>query len=100
MEAYFASEIDEDAIKVVKKNFGDKPVLLGDVRHLCHHEVGKDPVVKEEEMQKLGRIDLLIGGPPCNDLSLVNTSHRRPYSGRPMKTQVPYHFCSFLDSYT
>ena len=52
---YYASEIDESAIKIAKKNYPDI-IELGDVRN-------KD-MIKEE-------IDLLIGGSPCQSFSFV-----------------------------
>lgn len=51
---YYASEIDKYAIEVSKKN-NPKIIHLGDVRN-----------IKPEELPK---IDLLIGGSPCQDLS-------------------------------
>lgn len=54
---YFASEIKEHAIKVTKFNYPNT-IHIGDVRKI--------------EASKLPKIDLLIGGSPCQDLSLAN----------------------------
>lgn len=54
---YFASEIKENAIKVTQHNYPDT-IQLGDVRD-----------VKASDLPK---IDLLIGGSPCQDLSQAN----------------------------
>ncbi|RXJ93760.1 hypothetical protein CRV00_09875 [Malaciobacter molluscorum] len=51
---YYASEIDKYAIKVSKEN-NPNIIHLGDVRNI--------------EPKKLPKIDLLIGGSPCQDLS-------------------------------
>ena len=51
---YFASEINEDSIFIAKKNFPNT-IHLGDVRNIRTSELPK--------------IDLLIGGSPCQDLS-------------------------------
>lgn len=51
---YFASEIDKFAIAVSKKNYPDI-IHLGDVESI--------------DVSKLPKIDLLIGGSPCQDLS-------------------------------
>ena len=51
---YFASEIDEHAIRVSKHNFPDI-IHLGDIRNI--------------KSRNLPKIDLLIGGSPCQDLS-------------------------------
>ncbi len=57
VDEYFASEVDEAAIKCSKKNFPEI-VQLGDVTKL--------------DTTSLPRIDLLIGGSPCQDLSVAN----------------------------
>lgn len=55
VNTYYASEIDKNAIKVSEKNYPDI-VRLGDVRTI--HTID-------------ARIDLLIGGSPCQDLSIA-----------------------------
>ena len=54
---YFASEIKKHAIKITKDNFPNTN-HIGDVRKIK----GKD----------LPNIDLLIGGSPCQDLTIIN----------------------------
>lgn len=56
IKQYYASEIEKNAIQISKKNHPDI-VQLGDVKSI----VGKD----------LPQIDLLIGGSPCQDLSIA-----------------------------
>jgi len=53
---YFASEIDKYAIQVARKNYPDM-IHLGDV--------------KEIDPSKLPKIDLLIGGSPCQGFSFA-----------------------------
>ncbi|XP_011315396.1 DNA (cytosine-5)-methyltransferase 3A [Fopius arisanus] len=65
IDAYFASEIDTDAELVSKVHFGTTIIRLGDVRNITR-----------EILNNLLPIDLLIGGSPCNDLSLVNPKRR------------------------
>jgi len=55
-ENYFASEIDEYGIKVTKHNYPN-------TKHLGN--------VKEIDYSKLPKIDLLIGGSPCQGFSLA-----------------------------
>jgi DNA-cytosine methyltransferase len=55
VNTYYASEIDKNAIKVSEKNYPDI-VRLGDVRTIHTLDV---------------QIDLLIGGSPCQDLSIA-----------------------------
>ncbi|SDT46653.1 DNA (cytosine-5)-methyltransferase 1/DNA (cytosine-5)-methyltransferase 3A [Maribacter dokdonensis] len=54
IENYFASEIDEHAIKVTQRIFPDT-VQLGDVKNI--------------DVDSLPKIDLLIGGSPCQGFS-------------------------------
>lgn len=61
MEDYYAAEIDSDAETVSSAYFGDRIIRLGDVRNITR-----------EVIEAIGPIDLLIGGSPCNDLSIVN----------------------------
>ncbi|XP_015127121.2 DNA (cytosine-5)-methyltransferase 3B [Diachasma alloeum] len=65
VEAYFASEVDPDAEIVSKVHFGTAVTRLGDVRGIT-----------KEILSDILPIDLLIGGSPCNDLSLVNPKRR------------------------
>lgn len=55
VEKYYASEIDKYAIKITMKNYPDT-IQLGDVT-----KIDFEPFI--------GKIDLLIGGSPCQDLS-------------------------------
>lgn len=57
VEVYYASEIDKYAIQVTQKNYPDT-IQLGDV-------------TKIDFTQFIGKIDLLIGGSPCQDLSIA-----------------------------
>ncbi|XP_044014997.1 DNA (cytosine-5)-methyltransferase 3A-like [Aphidius gifuensis] len=65
VECYYASEIDPDAELVSLVNNGNLITRLGDVRNIT-----------EEKIRQILPIDLLIGGSPCNDLSLVNPKRR------------------------
>ncbi|XP_068971944.1 uncharacterized protein [Bombus flavifrons] len=61
VDTYYASEIDPDALMVSAAHFGDRIVHLGNVKDIT-----------KEKIQEIAPIDLLIGGSPCNDLSLAN----------------------------
>jgi len=56
VDKYFASEIDQHAIKVTQANFPDT-IQLGDVQNVT--------------AEKVGKIDLLIGGSPCQGFSFA-----------------------------
>lgn len=56
VEKYYASEIDKYAIQIAQKNFPDT-IQLGDVRDVFKKDLSK--------------IDLLIGGSPCQGFSMA-----------------------------
>lgn len=60
VEKYYASEIEEFAIKVSKKNYPNI-IQLGDIQN-----------IDVETIKKIGHIDLIIGGSPCQGLSSAN----------------------------
>ena len=57
VDTYYASEIDKYAIQVTQKNYPNT-IQLGDITRLSN-----------DRLDKLGEIDLVIGGSPCQDLS-------------------------------
>ena len=57
VEKYYASEIDEYAMKISNKNYPEI-IQLGDIRN-----------VSEEVLDSIMPIDMIIGGSPCQDLS-------------------------------
>lgn len=66
VDNYFASEIDEDCIKVCRKNFSDVE-HIGDIRTI--------------DLSKLPKIDLVIGGSSCQFLS-VATRNKKGFVGQ------------------
>lgn len=54
IDRYFASEIDQKAIQVAKENF-EEIVEIGDIEKI--------------DVEALGKIDLIIGGSPCQGFS-------------------------------
>lgn len=67
VERYVAYEIEPNAIKVTQKNFPDTE-QCGDVQ-------------KADFSQYKGKIDLLIGGSPCQSLSIYKTSSKEGLTG-------------------
>jgi DNA (cytosine-5)-methyltransferase 3A len=59
VEKYYASEINPNSVKVTQKNYPNT-IQLGDVTQL-----------NKEKLLNLGKIDLLIGGSPCEDLTIT-----------------------------
>ena len=68
---YFASEIDKYAMSITQKNFPDT-VQLGDVRGV-YAEEGYLLTTGDNRAYK---IDLLIGGSPCQDLSIASRNRK------------------------
>ena len=60
VDKYFASEIDKYAISITMKNFPNT------------HQLGDVTQLKKEKLSNLPKIDLLIGGSPCQGLSNCN----------------------------
>lgn len=56
IKQYYASEVDKNAIKVTQHNHPDT-IQLGDVRNI--------------DVSNLPKIDLLIGGSPCQNFSMI-----------------------------
>lgn len=61
VDRYLASEVDKYAIKITQKNFPDTE-QLGDVKNVW--------------AKNLPKIDLLIGGSPCQDLSIAKVGRK------------------------
>jgi len=64
VEAYYASEIDKYAIEISKKNWPEI-IQLGDIKK-----------IKISKPLKWYGIDLLIGGSPCQDLSIAKKDRK------------------------
>lgn len=62
VEKYYASEIDKYAIAVAQKNYPDT-IQIGDV---C----------KIDFTQYIGKVDMIIGGSPCQDLSIAKQNRQ------------------------
>lgn len=57
INTYYASEIDKYAIAITKKNYLES-IQLGDISKIT-----------KENLDKLNKINIIIGGSPCQDLS-------------------------------
>ena len=69
VEKYYASEIDKYAIQITQKNYPDT-VQLGDVCKIDFTD------------EKFKDVDLLIGGSPCQSLSIVLAKTRQNLDGK------------------
>ena len=70
VDKYYASEIKKKAIEVTQEHYPNT-IQLGDVTKL-HYEDGK--LYSENGIYEVGKIDLLIGGSPCQDFSCLKNT--------------------------
>ncbi|XP_072371088.1 DNA (cytosine-5)-methyltransferase 3B isoform X7 [Scyliorhinus torazame] len=70
VERYVASEICEDSIAVGTVRHEGKITYVHDVRN-----------ISKQNIHEWGPFDLVIGGSPCNDLSIVNPARKGLYEG-------------------
>ncbi len=75
VDNYFASEIKDIAIKTTQKNYPNT-IQLGDITKI--------------DGTKLPKIDLLIGGSPCQDFSIANLGSRNGLAG--IKSSLFYQY--------
>lgn len=78
VEKYYASEVDKYAIQITQKNFPNT-IQLGDVKQVW--------------ARNLPKIDLLIGGSPCQDLSIAK-NNRQGLNGR--RSGLFWHYVRLL----
>ncbi|XP_037551149.1 DNA (cytosine-5)-methyltransferase 3A [Nematolebias whitei] len=70
VDRYVASEVCEDSITVGIVRHQGRIMYVGDVRN-----------VTRKHIQEWGPFDLVIGGSPCNDLSIVNPARKGLFEG-------------------
>ncbi|XP_014884258.1 DNA (cytosine-5)-methyltransferase 3A-like isoform X6 [Poecilia latipinna] len=70
VDKYVASEVCEDSITVGMVRHQGRIMYVGDVRN-----------VTRKHIEEWGPFDLVIGGSPCNDLSIVNPARKGLFEG-------------------
>lgn len=65
VQTYYSAEVSDAAMLVSEKHFRGRVIRLGDVTKIT-----------QQQITELGPIDLVIGGSPCSDLSLVNPNRK------------------------
>ena len=89
---YYASEIDKDAIKISEYNHKDI-IRIGDVCKVSY----KDGVLYTENGNfSVGKIDLLIGGSPCQSFSQA-AAHRGNQTGLDGKSKLFFEYLRILN---
>lgn len=69
-DRYFASEVNPKAIEVTQSNFPDT-IQIGDVTKLDY----RDGILYTEHGEFEVDFDLVLAGPPCQDLSRASWTH-------------------------
>lgn len=93
VEVYYASEVEKNAIKISQKNHPDI-VQIGDVKDISY-ENGVVRI-KETDTYNPSKIDLLIGGSPCQDLSNYKYDRGEVKGLDGEKSNLFYHFVRIL----
>jgi len=75
VEAYYASEVDKYAMQISAKNYPDI-VQLGDITSLISDEGLSVGISGKGFLENANNIDLLIGGSPCQDLSIAKKDRK------------------------
>ncbi|XP_074471084.1 DNA (cytosine-5)-methyltransferase 3A-like isoform X6 [Sebastes fasciatus] len=70
VDKYVASEVCEDSITVGMVRHHGRIMYVGDIRN-----------VTRKHIEEWGPFDLVIGGSPCNDLSIVNPARKGLFEG-------------------
>lgn len=93
--SYFASEVDNNAIKVSKDNWSNI-IHIGDVTKVSY----KDGKLYTEKGDFDVKIDLIIGGSPCQDFSSARVMGKNgevPKGLEGSKSSLFYHYLRILD---
>lgn len=89
---YYASEIKKMAIKVAQYHFPNT-IQIGDVTKVSY----KDGILYTENGEyEVGEIELLGGGSPCQDFSLLNVSYEHKYGLFGDKSKLFYEYLRLL----
>ena len=86
VDKYYASEIDKWAIKIAQKNYPDT-IQLGDIKE-----------IDDKVLDNLPKIDLVIGGSPCQNLSrtvIDRVKHNQGLDGE--KSSLFYEYARILE---
>lgn len=92
VKKYYSSEIDEYAIKATQKNYPNT-IQIGDIQNISYD----NGVLKNNDaIYNSGKIDLLMGGSPCQDLSNYKYDRGDVKGLKGDKSRLFYHYVRLL----
>lgn len=73
-----AIDLDKDCIEVYKNNINNAKVFNKDICEILPGNIGAGLSFEEKQLQrKIGKIDIILAGPPCQGHSNLNNKTRR-----------------------
>ena len=94
LEVVMGCDMYSAAKKTFVRNFSPEFFLENPIEQYIDGKLGDSPTVKEKElMEKLGRIDVVVGGPPCQGNSNLN-NHTR---GTDVKNELYIRMIRFIE---
>lgn len=94
VKRYYASEIKKHAIKITQYNY-PKTIQVGDIRYLTY----KNGILYNNEFDQIfnaGKIDLLMGGSPCQDFSNLKITNDSNYGLLGEKSRLFFEYYRLL----
>ena len=77
MEAVLANDIEDDILGIYSRNFPEAEIVCSPIESLLDGECGSRATRTERRFaEKVGEVDLVIGGPPCQGHSDFNNHTR------------------------
>jgi DNA (cytosine-5)-methyltransferase 1 len=78
LKVTLAVDLDARALKVLRTNLPGTTTKAADLSDLFHGQPGEELTEQESELRsKVGSVDILVGGPPCQGHSDLNNHTRR-----------------------
>lgn len=94
IEPAFAIDFEPTASLNYSLNFPTSNVITDDITNILNGNLGEPPTEEEDSLiDKIGRIDFLIAGPPCQGHSDLNNHTRR----NDPRNQLLFRACRFIE---
>lgn len=94
IEPVFAIDLEPTASLNYSLNFPTSNVITDDITKIINGGLGEQPTTEEHSLiDKVGRIDFLIAGPPCQGHSDLNNHTRRDDP----RNQLLFRVCRFIE---